>query len=208
MRKRIRIRFRKEEDLRLISHRDLLRTFERLFRRADLKLSMSEGYHPKARMNFPSALALGVVGLGEVMEFELTEELEADEIADRLRALAPPGLIIHEVRRVEQDEPKPRVKRFEYQFPVPEDRRASVQRAIDQLLAKASHPIKREGRAAAIDLRAGLDCLEMHDGVLEIGLVASNTASVRPSEVLDELGIGDLATDGFHLIRTAVELAH
>ena len=34
---RVRIRFRKEGDLRLISHRDLLRLFERLFRRGKLR---------------------------------------------------------------------------------------------------------------------------------------------------------------------------
>ena len=37
IRQRVRIRFRKEEDLRWISHRDLIRVFERLFRRADLE---------------------------------------------------------------------------------------------------------------------------------------------------------------------------
>ena len=30
--------------------------------------SMSEGFHPKARMSFPSALALGIQGADEVME--------------------------------------------------------------------------------------------------------------------------------------------
>jgi hypothetical protein len=117
-------------------------------------------------------------------------------------------LIIHEVRRVAEGEPKPRVKRFQYQFPVPKDQQSSVQVAIDQLLARDSYLIEREGSATAIDLRAGLDCLELHDGVLEIGLVASNTASARPSEVLVELGLADAAGAGFHIVRTAVELAH
>ena len=44
-RQRVQIRFRKHDDLRFIGHRDLLRTLERLFRRAGLKLRMSEGFH-------------------------------------------------------------------------------------------------------------------------------------------------------------------
>ena len=34
VRQRVRIRFAKQGDLRLIGHRDLMRTWERLFRRA------------------------------------------------------------------------------------------------------------------------------------------------------------------------------
>ena len=59
LRRRIRIRFRKIDDVRQISHLDLIRTMERLFRRAGLQLGMSEGFHPKPRMSFPSALNVG-----------------------------------------------------------------------------------------------------------------------------------------------------
>ncbi len=78
IRQRVRIRFRKEDDLRLISHRDLVRTLERLFRRAELPLGMSEGFHPKPRMSFPSALAVGIAGTDEVMELELSQQRTAD----------------------------------------------------------------------------------------------------------------------------------
>ena len=77
---RLRIRFRKEGDLRWISHRDLVRTVERLCRRAELALRMSEGFHPKPKMSFPSALALGIEGRGEVMELELVEPVEPQQL--------------------------------------------------------------------------------------------------------------------------------
>ena len=62
VRQRMRIRFTKQGDLRWLSHRDLMRTWERLFRRAGVPLGMTEGFHPKPRMNFPSALAVGIAG--------------------------------------------------------------------------------------------------------------------------------------------------
>ena len=73
VRPRVRIRFCKQGDLRLIGHRDLMRCLERLFRRAGLALAMSQGFHPKPRVTFPLALAVGIEGLDEVMELELTE---------------------------------------------------------------------------------------------------------------------------------------
>ena len=83
IRQRVRIHFQKVGDLRWISHRDLVRVFERIFRRAGLKLSMSEGFHPKARMSFPSALALGIAGQDEVMDVELAENEATQVIAQK-----------------------------------------------------------------------------------------------------------------------------
>ena len=36
-------------------------------------LSMTEGFHPKPRINFPSALAVGIAGLDELLEIDLAE---------------------------------------------------------------------------------------------------------------------------------------
>ncbi len=112
IRQRVRIRFCKDGDLRLISHRDLVRVFERMFRRAGLQLSMSEGFHPKARMSFPSALALGIAGLLEVMEFDLAEVLEAEDLIAILERVAPPGLTILNLRLLEEGDGKCQVERF------------------------------------------------------------------------------------------------
>ena len=91
VRQRVRMRFCKQGDLRLIGHRDLMRCLERLFRRAGLPLAMSQGFHPKPRMTFPSALALGIEGVDEVLELELTESPPAEELLQRLTPHAPPG---------------------------------------------------------------------------------------------------------------------
>ncbi len=68
---RTRIRFAKQGDLRFASHRDLLRVMERLFRRADVAVRQSEGFHPKPRFMFPSALGLGITGSDEVFDVDL-----------------------------------------------------------------------------------------------------------------------------------------
>ena len=79
-RHRVRIWFRKAGDLRFISHRDLVRTWERIFRRAELQLSRSEGFHPKPRMSFPAALAVGIAGTHELVEIELVASRAAESM--------------------------------------------------------------------------------------------------------------------------------
>src|SRR5436309_13789025 len=96
---KVRIRFRKDGDLRLLSHHDLMRTFERMLRRAALPFRSTEGFHPKPRMVFALSLPLGVAGLDEVVEVELTQELPADDVLSRLAAQAPPGLHLFSIRR-------------------------------------------------------------------------------------------------------------
>ena len=83
------MRFCKQGDLRLIGHRDLMRCLERVFRRAGLPLAMSQGFHPKPRMTFPLALAVGIEGIDEVMELELAESYTAEEVLGRLSPHAP-----------------------------------------------------------------------------------------------------------------------
>ena len=89
---KVRIRFRKSGDLRLVSHLDLMRSFERMLRRAALPFRMTEGFHPTPRLVLAQSLPLGVIGHSEVAELELTEEIEPDDVLRRLREQAPPGI--------------------------------------------------------------------------------------------------------------------
>ncbi len=206
IRQRVRIRFRKEGDLRWIGHRELLRVVERLFRRADLRLGMSEGFHPKARMSFPSALSLGIRGLDEVMEFELAEEMPQDELAERLRQHAPPGLTITHVQLLGPNDKKAQVETLTYEMPVPAERHSQLQTSIEQLLARPSLMIERPGRGEPIDVRDDLEHVELDGGAVRFRLRATRTASVRPREIVEALGLSDLLDEGFYLTRSKVEL--
>jgi radical SAM-linked protein len=203
---RLRIRFRKVDDLRWISHRDLVRAMERLFRRAKLSLRMSEGFHPKPRMSFPSALALGVEGLDEVMELELNDLVEVDEVRRRLNELAPPGLVITDVSLADASTGKMRVQSMAYRFPLPSDRREAVRKAVSELMNQPEILVARAGRRDPIDVRAGVEALTVTDGELSFRLSESHAASVRPRDLLNLLQLADLESDGYYLTRTSVEL--
>src|SRR5262249_1567443 len=97
---KVRIRFRKGGDLRLVSHRDLMKCFERSLRRAALPIHVSQGFHPMPRMVFGMPLALGIIGMNEVLELELDQVIEPEEIQRRLTEQMPPGLEILSARRI------------------------------------------------------------------------------------------------------------
>ncbi|MFO0864567.1 MAG: TIGR03936 family radical SAM-associated protein [Gemmataceae bacterium] len=100
-RRRYRLRFRKAEDLRLVSHHDLMHCVERLLRRAELPIAYSQGFHPQPKFAFALSLALGVMGSHEVLELELTENLPAEDVLARMQRHAPPGLTFLSIRTIE-----------------------------------------------------------------------------------------------------------
>ena len=206
VRQRVRIRFCKQGDLRWIGHRDLMRCLERLFRRAGLSLAMSQGFHPKPRMTFPWALAVGIEATDEIMELELAESCTAEKVLQALRRHAPPGLTINSVQVLPPTSKKARVRSVSYRVPVPPQCRGGLAEKVDRLMAVSSFPIHRPNRTAPLDLRPLLEELTLHEGVLSMRLRTGNRGSARPREVLGALGLADVELQGSHLTRTAVEI--
>jgi radical SAM-linked protein len=206
VRPRVRIRFSKQGDLRLIGHRDLMRCFERVFRRAGLPLAMSQGFHPKPRMTFPLALAVGIEGLDEVMELELTETPEAGELLARLAAQAPPGLRFLSAEVLPPGAPKARPHSARYRLPVPPSRSAGLEERIARLLAESVYPVLRPKRTRPIDLRGSIRELALRADALEMRLRTEGAGCAGPRDVLTALGLEGIEHEGVHLARTAVEI--
>jgi len=178
---------------------------ERLFRRAGLVLGMSQGFHPKVRMSFPSALAVGIEGLDEIMELELAESYTADELAERLRRHALPGLEFVAVEFLAPGTPKAQLRRATYQVAIPAADQADLPGRIARLQASASWPIERAGKRP-LDLRRFVDELSWRDGVLVMRLAVEPQGSAGPRDVLAALGLADVERRGACLVRTAVEI--
>jgi radical SAM-linked protein len=203
---RVRLRFSKQGDLRWIGHRDLARCFERWFRRAGLPLGMSEGFHPKPRMSFPSALAVGIAGLEEVLELELSEPLSGEELSARLAPHALPGLVVSAIAVVPPGSKKAQLCRVEYQIEVPPQCQAGLAERIAQIRAAGSWPVQRPNRPQPVDLCAVLQELSFDQHTLRMRLRAGQEGGAGPRDVLAALGLADLEQQGACLVRTLVEL--
>jgi radical SAM-linked protein len=206
VRLRVRIRFSKQGDLRLIGHRDLMRCLERVFRRAGLALSFSQGFHPKLRMTFPLALAVGIEGVDEVMEVELAESYTAEELLRRLPPQCPPGLVIRAIDVLPPEAKKAQVQSVAYEALIPPARRTELGQRIEHLLAASSWPIERAHGRRPIDLRPLVLGLVLDEGVLQMRLRVDRQGSVGPRDVLAALGLAGLEQQGVRLRRTVVEV--
>ncbi|MDX2035539.1 MAG: TIGR03936 family radical SAM-associated protein [Isosphaeraceae bacterium] len=207
---KVRLRFAKHGDLRLISHHDLVRSLERMIRRADLPIASTQGFNPRPKITFSLSLALGIEGKNEAVEFEFTEPLEPGDVLERLRAESPAGLewLCAEPasgKKVAQAEA------VAYSLPIPEDRIASTRESLASILGAAAIPYSRQrpDRIVQLDVRPFLlDADVDSEGHLRFRLSVTNAGTAaRPEDIIDLLGLGDLLDLGAVLVRTDVELA-
>jgi radical SAM-linked protein len=208
---RVRLRFAKSGDLRLVSHHDLLRCLERTVRRARIPLAVSQGFNPRPKIVFALALALGIEGRSEVVELELAEPMAPADVLARLAAASPRGLDWHAVETIAPGWPAPQVETVAYLLEVPADRRETARTRLAALLASTHWPYTRHrpdrDRDVALDVRpflleADLDPL----GLLSFRMKMTPNGSARPEEVIDILGLSELLGQGTVLVRTEVEL--
>jgi radical SAM-linked protein len=206
---RIRIRFSKSGDLRLISHRDMVRMFERLFRRVGAPLAMTQGFHPRPRMTFPDALALGVVGLNEIVEVVLATEVDAPLLCRRMVEQAPAGLTVHSVRVVEAGRGKARVARLHYELPLPPERLdGDLADAIARLRQVGKLAVERRGKQVEIDVTDALEDLRLDQHRLLMAIRVAPQSQLQPRDILAALQLRDVLADGAVLTRTQVELCN
>jgi radical SAM-linked protein len=210
---KVRIRFRKSGDLRLVSHLDLMRAMERMLRRASLPFRMTEGFHPSPRLVLAQSLPLGVVGHAEVAELELTEPIEPDEVLRRLREQAPPGIEFLSAKRIPL-KTTARPRRAFYRIALggksPEASVASEtnlqsalrNRCADFLAAAEIWAERERPRPRQINIRPYVDSLNFADGSLNVAIWLTQEGSARADEVADALGIA--VADGIE--RTELEL--
>ena len=88
-----RILFEKTGNAVYISHLDLMRLFQRAFKRGGLNLKHTQGFSPRAMVSIALPLSVGVESRCEILDYELVgqEELTCEEIRERLnRTIAEP----------------------------------------------------------------------------------------------------------------------
>ncbi len=93
-----------------ISHLDLMRVFQRAFKRADLPLTHTQGFNPRPSVSIALPLSVGIESRCELLDFDLEgEKVPCDEIMERLNQTMVSGVKILSVY-----EDKSKIKNLAY----------------------------------------------------------------------------------------------
>jgi radical SAM-linked protein len=164
------MRFAKGPEIRFISHLDLLRVVELTLRRSGLPLVFSEGFSPHPRLHAGPPLPVGIVGAAEWIDIELAVDLDPEEIARRLNAVAQPGLTFLGGRVVTRGVPAltAALALASYTLAFPAEWRgrfAEIRARAEAFGRAASFPIveMRKEKERTIDFRRAVRRLELHE---------------------------------------------
>lgn len=94
----LRIRYTKTQYMKYLGHLELMKLFERVFRRHQYPLKFSEGFNPHPKMTFASPLSVGYATKGDLMEVILTEEMPIEKV---LATTFPDGIEILDAKYIE-----------------------------------------------------------------------------------------------------------
>ena len=192
------LKFSKRGGIRFISHLDLLRVFQRTFRRSGLKLSYSNGFNPHAKIGFAMPLSLGFESRGDYMEFETEIDYTPQEAAERLNAHMPPGLKVLMCRKMKETGKTAAaavLRNAEYtaEYRGEGDIREAVADAIVPFLAQESilsvKYSKKKRKDVETEIRPNIHSLSVIGSeklILTMMLGAGNSGSLNPQVLMKE----------------------
>lgn len=207
-RQRVRFVYEKGEAIKFISHHDEFRLWERTLRRADLPLLYKQGFNPQPHIQFAAPLGVGITGVNELIDITLSPPVPLPELAARVRAKLPPGVIVHDLMEMPLKTPSLQNLLIGADYTIliyaepDEVGEALLEERIATLLATAEiwRERERKGEKYEYNLRPlvfalryeGYDvAAEEHRIFLRVQQRAGATG--RPDEVVDALGLDDYA---------------
>ena len=90
--------FEKTGNAIFISHLDLMRLFQRAFKRAGLHLTHTQGFNPRPSVSIALPLSVGVESICELLDFDLDgDQVSCEEICTRLNGALVEGVKVLKV---------------------------------------------------------------------------------------------------------------
>ena len=223
-----RIEFSKLGPITFISHLDLQKVMQRIFKRAELDTLHSEGYNLRPLLSFGPALTLGISSLTEYFDVRVpTEWNNFEEILGILQKHSEPGIMFKNISVIHSKTPsiQDSAKSFKYFIPVKNSE--EVSNVVNKLRAQETIIIQsyskkdevfvdKDIRPMLLELDSGV--LNLNEKILEIidevspcrmtGIFVTAAvkqgASIRPSEIVDIFKSQGLNVE--RPIKVAIEL--
>ena len=185
-----RLLFEKTGNAVWISHLDLMRLFQRAFKRADLPLTHSKGFNPRPQVAIALPLSVGVDSKCEILDFDLDGDMPAtDTIRDRLNAALIDGVRVLDVyengRKIKELSLLRCVVELEYDQGIPQ----GTCNALHNLFTRESLPVEKKSKNGVQDQdiipmirRIQVEAVDAHTVALQ-ALVCCQNPSLNPMQL-------------------------
>lgn len=168
---------------RFLSHLEAMNAWMRALRRANTPLAYSQGFHPHPKLAFSAAVPQGQQSLGEYMDITLIAKVEPAAYLEELAGRLPGGFGVHAITEVALNAPSLMSLNHGgvYTIVFPDLDRETLQRRVDDLLARPTIEVNRKGKARkgrrrdrivnTLDIRPMIEHLVVRDTAPELAAI-------------------------------------
>ena len=181
----IRIRFGKEGMMRYIGHLDVLRTFQKIFRRAGVRMIYSNGYSPHPVMSFALPLGLGQTSEGEYLDAAVEDGADPKAVLRALKEATSKELPVYALRVLPEkaENAMAAVGGAVWKVMLPQNMPAEgANSALKAILSRETIilPKKTKTREIELDIRPMIVSAVIEDGSLLMTIAAGSRANLAP----------------------------
>lgn len=173
-------RYKKFGRAKYISHLDMVRVMNRVFRRGGISVAYSEGFNPHPKISFALPLSVFYESECEIMLFSITDDMSEAELYSRFNAVMPEGLEVIEVKKG-----KPEIKKLSYclynvycNLPTADELSAFL--ALGSMVV----PKKTKSGIKDTDIRSDIADIKLENGYMTMLLCAGSQANLKPDVVI------------------------
>ena len=184
---KLRIAYKKGEQLRFTSHLDMIRIFSRAFRRANIPILMSKGYHTRMKIATGPPLSLGYTSRAEYIDVDIDGPIQRD-FDQVINRFLPSGLQVVESKMIvgKSDSLNGVINLTKYEITVHDDFEKTLwQEAAERFLRSNSHKIIRKDKER--DIRIFVEDIKIKDKTIYLVLKVGPSGTARVDEVLEAI---------------------
>ncbi|MBN1560612.1 DUF2344 domain-containing protein, partial [candidate division KSB1 bacterium] len=187
-----RIHYRRGDEVRFLSHLDMLRLFARALRRARVRTVFTQGFNPHAKLSFGPPLATGQTSDTEYIDMQFYQGEEEVDLQKSLSPQLPQGVEITGVKYLDKKAASLAAllnrADYEFRFNGIVDQSELADRIQTILSQKELHvERKKKDKSQMVDVRPFIDRLEVAEWGLRVRTKMAGGKSVRTDELLSLL---------------------
>jgi len=196
---RLRVTFTRGEEMKYLTHLDLMRFWERALRRAGVPVAYSEGFSPHAQISLAAPLPVGTTSEAELMDVFLERRMTPRQLLERVSAQLPPAVQARSIEEVGLSLPalQAAVRFAEYDVDLDAVAAPDAEASVAAFLAADSVPWQhmREDEVRRYDIRALVDTVDVarpDEATVRLRMRLRNDSagSGRADQVVAALGFG------------------
>ncbi len=193
---KLRMKFTKTGPLMYVGHLDLLRYFQKTFRRANVDIAYTQGFRPHQVLSFAAPLGIGITSEGEYLDAEFNSVEPREIMLDKINAATgTPYISVTEIVRLKEGAKKAMAAVGGADYSVTPLETMSKEawsillNSVDLFISRNNIIINKKTKKSEqeINIRPFIHRINVEDNRLVMRLTAGSKDNLKPELVMESL---------------------